>query len=235
VTMPASGADGNVGSTVVLPCESVLFDCDGVLVNSDASVHSAWSRWAHEYGVDAEEVVAVAHGQRAEDTVRMFVPERLRAEALLRINALELESAVTVTRVPGAAVLLGTIPPARWSVVTSGTSSLARARLAAAGLPIPDVLVTADDVTRGKPHPDGYLAAAAARGVDIAHTVVVEDSASGVSAARAAGTGAVLGVGPRALATDADVVVPDLTGVRWRDSGLHQAASAVLLRGALGR
>jgi mannitol-1-/sugar-/sorbitol-6-phosphatase len=207
-------------SSVLLTCGVVLFDNDGVLVDSDASVDRAWSRWAVEQGLDPAEVVPLAHGQRAADTVTMLVAPELRAHALARIDALELADAASVCTVPGARALLESMPADRWAVVTSGTSALARARLAAAGLPQPQVLITADDVSLGKPDPEGYLAAAAALGVAPRDTLVVEDSGNGIRAARAAGTGTVLGVGPRALATDADVVVPDLTGVGWLPDGL---------------
>ncbi len=109
--------------------------------------------------------------------------------------------------------------------MTSGTRPLARARLQAAGLPLPDVMVTADDVSAGKPAPEGYLAAAAALGVPPADCVVLEDAVAGVLAARAAGVGAVIGVGERALATDADVVVTDLRALTVVDGGLRVAGS----------
>jgi sugar-phosphatase len=207
-------------SSVLLSCTVALFDNDGVLVDSEASVDRAWSRWAVEHGLDPAEVVPLAHGQRAADTVTMLVVPELRPSALARIDALELEDAVSVSAVPGARALLESMPPDRWAVVTSGTTALARARLATSGLPLPELLITADDVSLGKPHPEGYLAAAAARGVPPRETLVVEDSGSGIRAARAAGTAWVLGVGPRALETDADVVVRDLTGVRWLPGGL---------------
>jgi sugar-phosphatase len=108
-------------------------------------------------------------------------------------------------------------------VVTSGTRALATARLKAAGLPVPSVLITADDVTDGKPHPEGYLSGAKALGTPIEQTVVLEDSTSGIEAARRAGTGAVIGVSERALVTDADVVVADLRSLRWSGEGLLAA------------
>lgn len=219
---------GQEPGLVLLSCEVVLFDCDGVLVDSDASVERAWSRWALHHGLPPAEVVAHAHGRRAADTVAALLPEELHADALDLVNALELEDAPTVTALPGARALLASIPPDRWAVVTSGTSRLAQARLAAAGLPLPAILVTADDVSRGKPDPEGYLASAAAGGVAPARAVVVEDSSSGIRAGRAAGAGAVLGVGERAVRSDADVVVPDLACVRWAPDGLRVDPRATL-------
>jgi sugar-phosphatase len=196
-----------------LPADAVLFDCDGVLVDSDASVVAAWSRWALAQGLDPDEVVPQVHGRRAADTVAALVPGPGRAAALEQIDRFELDAAGEVTAVPGAAELTAALPAGRWAVVTSGTRSLATARLAAAGLAAPAVVVTADDVAVGKPAPDGYRLGAARLGVDVTRCVVLEDAASGVAAARAAGVAAVVGVGERALATDADVVVRDLREV----------------------
>ena len=139
----------------------VLFDCDGVLVDSDESVTRAWSRWAHEHGLIASDVLAVVHGRRSADTVASFVAPAEQAGALALIDRYEVEAALDVRAVPGAKELLASCPVEAWGVVTSGRRELALARLAAAGLPTPAVLVTADDVRRGKPDPEGYLAAAA--------------------------------------------------------------------------
>jgi len=196
-----------------LPADAVLFDCDGVLVDSDASVVAAWSRWSRDLGLDPAEVVPQVHGRRAADTVEALVTGPERAAARERIDRYELDAAAEVTAVPGAVSLTAALATGRWAVVTSGTRALATARLAAAGVVAPAVVVTADDVSAGKPAPDGYRLAAERLGVDIARCVVVEDAASGVAAARAAGVAAVVGVGERALATDADVVVRDLRDV----------------------
>lgn len=200
-----------------LRCEAVLFDCDGVLVDSDASVFSAWTRWAIELGLDPDHVTAQVHGRRSADTIAALLPRDRWPDATDRIDRYEVEDAAAVRAIPGAADLLRAVPT--WAVVTSGRRELALARLTAAGLPIPSVIVTADDVTRGKPDPEGYLAAAAGLGVCPARTVVLEDAAAGIRAARAAGVSAVLAVGDRED-LDGDVRVPDLTGVRWADGGL---------------
>ena len=210
------------------PCRAVLFDCDGVLVDSDASVVRAWSRWAVSYGLDPAAVVPLVHGRRAADTVAMLVDPRDRAAALDRINAYEIEDAAGVVPVPGAGELVAGLDGTPWAVVTSGTRALATARLRAARIPLPAVLVTADDVAAGKPAPDGYAGAAAALGVAAPDAVVLEDAAAGVRAARAAGVGAVIGVGTRALETDADVVVPDLRALTWDDGALHVRAGSAL-------
>ena len=205
---------------ITLDCRGVLFDCDGVLVDSEASVVAAWTQWAAEFGLDAAAVLAVVHGRRSADTVAALVAVADRPRAQQLIDSLELASARTVRGIAGAAALLAAVPPDRWAVVTSGTRALARARLAAAGLPEPRVLITADDVRHGKPDPEGYAAAAAGLGVDPTEAVVLEDALAGIEAGRAAGVEVVVGVGGRSLERAADLVVGDLRTMRWREAGL---------------
>lgn len=208
-------------TTRAIACSAVLFDCDGVLVDSDASVMQAWGDWAVHHGLDPVTVGEMVHGRRAADTVGLLIDEPGRPAAVELINRLEIDGAVVVTAIPGAPELTRSIPAGQWAVVTSGTRLLATARISAAGLALPGVLVTADDVRLGKPDPEGFLAAAAALGHDPRTTVVLEDSPAGITAARAAGVGAVVGIGERALTTDADVVVADLTSLSWTGSGLR--------------
>lgn len=210
-----------------LPCRAVLFDSDGVLVDSDASVTRAWRRWADAYGLDPDEVLSVTHGRRASDTVTELIDAAEREQAVARINQLELDDAAAVTALPGARQLIGSVPEGRRAVVTSGSVALATARLQQAGIEVPVVLVTGDDVEQGKPAPDGYLRAARALGFEPADVVVVEDSTAGVESARSAGVGAVVGVGAAALQTDADVVVDDLRLLSWAGSGLSVAHDPV--------
>ncbi|MCU1591393.1 MAG: HAD-superfamily hydrolase, subfamily variant 3 [Frankiales bacterium] len=198
----------------------VLFDCDGVLVDSDGAVIAAWSRWAEEHGLTAADVMAVVHGRRSADTVARFIGEAERETALALIDRYELEAAQSVEPLPGARDLLLSCPRGAWAVVTSGRRELALARLAATGLPIPDVIVTADDVRQGKPDPEGYLAAAARLGASAGEAIVVEDSPDGIGAARAALVKAVLGVGERARGASPDALVQDLRAVSWNAHGL---------------
>lgn len=204
-----------------LSCRAVLFDCDGVLVDSAASVTRAWSRWAHELGLDAGEVCRLVHGRRSEDTVALLVPKARRAEEVARIDRFEIEDAPSVSAVNGARDLVVSMPEEQWAVVTSGRRELALARLGAAGLPVPRVMVSADDVVMGKPDPEGYKAAALRLGLATSAAVVVEDSVAGVEAARAAGAKAVVGVGDEVGEAGADVVVDDLTWLRWAGTGLE--------------
>jgi mannitol-1-/sugar-/sorbitol-6-phosphatase len=204
-----------------------LFDVDGVLLDSTASAERAWSRWAVEHSLPPAQVLAGLHGRRSIDTVATFLPEPLRTAGLARIEELEQGDVAGLRPIPGAAELTATFP-GNWAIVTSGTPALLAARLTAAGLPMAPVVVTGDDVSVGKPAPDGYLKAAAALGFDVADCVVVEDSPAGVQAGLAARAGRVLGVGELALTTQADVVVRDLDGVTWSGAGLRIASESLL-------
>lgn len=204
----------------VIRCGAVLFDLDGVLMDSRVCVERHWTRWANRHGIDVALVLAEAHGRRTTDTLLAVAPSLdIAAEARL------LEEAETVdfdgvTTLPGAAPLLEALPPGSWGVVTSGTRALATGRLAHGGLPIPERLITADDVERGKPDPQPYLAGAAALGVDPAQCLVVEDAPAGIEAGKAAGM-TVLALATtfevRALAA-ADYVVGSLADVELRSA-----------------
>jgi sugar-phosphatase len=210
-----------------VPARGILFDNDGVLVDSLPAVESAWSRWAHAHDLEPAQALSIVHGRRAVDTVAALLPEERRAAAVELIDALEIDDAGMVAAMAGVPALLAMLPPGTWAVVTSATRPLATARLQAAGIPVPEVFVTADDVAAGKPDPAGYLAAAAGLGLSPAHALVVEDSPSGVRAGIAAGC-PVLGIGEEALDSAADVVVRDLAGARWAGDGLLLPAATVL-------
>ncbi|WP_207500473.1 HAD-IA family hydrolase [Klenkia soli] len=215
-----------------VPARGLLFDNDGVLVDSLAAVESAWTRWAHAHDLEPHQALSIVHGRRAVDTVALLLPEGQRAAGAQLIEDFEIEDADVVAAMAGVPALLASLPPGSWAVVTSGTRTLATARLRAAGIPVPEVFVTADDVAAGKPDPAGYLAAAAGLGLDPAHALVLEDSPSGIAAGLAAGS-PVLGIGEEALDSAAPVVVRDLAGVRWAGDGLLLPAATVL-RGPTG-
>ncbi len=214
---PPGPAPGTVTPVPTQPLVSdvaaLLFDNDGVLVDSTDAGDRAWTRWAEEHGQDPAVVLPMIHGRRAADTIALLLPADEVAAASDRINALELETAVDCRAIPGALDLLSSLGDAPWAVATSAIRPLAIARLEAAGLPVPHHLVTADDVEAGKPAPDPYLAAARALGVDPADCVVLEDAPAGVEAGNAAGA-RVIGVGLPAGTPGAWAEVADLRGVR---------------------
>lgn len=217
----APAPTGTASTRTLLPCAGVLFDCDGVLVDSEDAVHASWTQWCQALCLDPGPVLATIHGRRARDTVAHFVPKEQRAWASELIDAIELTHAVAVTAIPGARQLFESVPAHRRAIVTSGSRVLAIARLRAAGIPIPDVLVAADDVRHGKPSPEGYLQAAYRLGLRPRDCVVVEDAAVGVAAARSARVRSVLGVGAKDFGlAHPNVVVPNLTSVRWHPAGL---------------
>jgi len=207
-------------SEVTLDAAAVLFDLDGVLVDSGTAIERSWLRWAAEHGLPAQTVLAACHGRPSAETIAA-VAEHLDAKAeAVRLEQRQAADTAELTRCPGAARLLTALPPRRWAIVTSGSRPLAVSRLRAVRLPVPDVLVTADDVAHGKPAPDGYLQAAARLGLPPERCVVVEDSASGVSAGRAAGC-RVVGIAGDQLGGVPDVVVSslaDLTARRAADA-----------------
>ncbi|MCV7029943.1 HAD-IA family hydrolase [Mycobacterium sherrisii] len=201
----------------LLQGKRILFDIDGTLIDSTATVERSWDIWAAEYGVDAQEVLKVCHGRRTEDTVAQFVAAQHRSAATARQLELQEQADLGgVTALPGAARILAALPPGHWAAVTSGPRSLMASRLVAAGLPEPQLLVGAEDVSIGKPDPESYLKAAAALGFAAQECVVVEDAPAGVGAGRAAGA-QVLALTTTHAASElaaADVVVADLSCVR---------------------
>jgi mannitol-1-/sugar-/sorbitol-6-phosphatase len=199
---------------VSLTVDGLLLDCDGVLVDSHNAAAVAWNLWAKRWAPGFDFHRDVEHGRRIADLVAELIssPSDVAA-ATADLIQLELDHATEVVAIPGARRLLETIPPGSWAVVTSGGRAIATARMASAGLAPAEVLVTSDDVGRGKPFPDPYLLAAQRLGVAPQRCAVFEDAPAGIEAARAAGVATIIGVG--AMAGDADVTVADLRGVRF--------------------
>ena len=168
-------------------CAALLFDMDGVLINSTPAVARVWSRWAVERGFDPAEVVARAHGRPSLTTVREFLPHADHEAENREVERREIEDLEGVIPLPGALDLLASLPADRWTVVTSCTRALAEVRIRAAGLPLPKKLVTSNDITHGKPHPDPYLKGAALLGFPPAECIVLEDVPAGVQSGKAAG------------------------------------------------
>jgi sugar-phosphatase len=211
-------------------CAVILFDLDGVLVDSTGSVTRQWRRWAEEHNLDAQKVVEIAHGVRTIEIVRKLAPH-LGAEAeVKRIEKREADDQEGVAVMPGAAELLKAIPEGRWCVVTSGTRYLATARLKLANLPTPQVLVSADDVSKGKPDPEPYLMGAKLLGMKPAECLVIEDAPAGIRAAHAGGMKAIgiTSTYPASELQEADAVVQKLAQIKVKGTdGPGQLAVSV--------
>jgi sugar-phosphatase len=171
----------------ILIGDALLFDLDGVLIDSTGNIIRHWRNWAEHHGLDFEAILRTAHGVRSVETIRRYAPGLDAEQEAARIEALEVADTDGVVAMPGARALLEGLPAGKWAIVTSGTEALARARLNRAGLPIPQVLVTADDVHNGKPAPDPYLLGAQRLGIQPAQGIVLEDAEAGIRAGRAAG------------------------------------------------
>lgn len=170
-----------------IQCKAILFDLDGVLLDSTRAVARVWHRWAVEHGFDPEEVIARAHGRPSLTTVSEYLPDADHAAENREVERREMQDLEGVVLLPGSLRLLNALPPDRWTIVTSCTRPLAETRLRAAGLPIPDRMVTSNDITHGKPHPDPYLKGASVLGYSAADCVVVEDVPAGIRAGKSAG------------------------------------------------
>jgi mannitol-1-/sugar-/sorbitol-6-phosphatase len=212
---------------IQLHCSALLFDMDGVLIDSTPAVARVWSRWAMEHGFNPEEVVARAHGRPSITTVREYLPHADHEVENCEVERREIEDLEGVIPLPGSLYLLASLPPDRWTIVTSATRPLAEARLRAAGLPLPMRLITSNDITHGKPHPEPYLKAAAALGFSPADCVVVEDVPAGIQSGKAAGARVIAfttTVASRALfQAGADWILDNCAGVAitGRTDALH--------------
>lgn len=170
-----------------LQVRGILFDLDGVLVDSTPCVTRVWRAWAVEHGLDPDYVVHVGHGRLSIETIQTVAPGLDAEKENIEVERRELNDTEGVVVFDGVASLLRSLPPDAWTVVTSGTRPLATKRLQVAGLPIPARFVTADDVTNGKPNPEPYLKGAEYLGFPATECLVIEDAPSGIRAARTAG------------------------------------------------
>jgi mannitol-1-/sugar-/sorbitol-6-phosphatase len=202
-------------SPVTIRCKGLLFDMDGILISSLGSVERSWSEWAELRGVAPAKAVSIAHGRRAIETIAALRPD-LDAMAELRlIEDIELNDLEGMNVLPGVPQLLASLPAGGWTVVTSATERLARVRLAAGNIPLPERIVTAESVAKGKPDPAPFLAGARLLGFPPEECVVFEDSPSGVQAGRAAGCAVVATTfsHPIESLSAAHYLVTDLTSV----------------------
>jgi len=200
----------------VLRCCAVLFDLDGVLVDSRGCIELIWRTWAGERGLDHEPFLQIAHGRRTSETLRLVAPELDPATEVARLDAMEETETRGLRAMAGALELLRRVPETRRAVVTSGSRVVATLRLTTARLPVPGVFITAEDVARGKPDPEGYLAAASRLAVSPHECTVIEDSPPGVAAGKAAGMHviALATTHPPAALGDADIRLPALADLR---------------------
>jgi len=210
-------------------CEAILFDLDGVLVDSAYSVEQATRIWAERHGLDADQVLKGVHGRRAEEVVPDLDPD---AEAR-ELDRIELEDVANVCKVEGASELLAALPTDSRAIATSGSRALATARLRGTGLPVPKILVSAEDVENGKPDPECYLKAAELTGVAPQKCVVVEDTLPGILAARSAAM-AVIAVATTHSASelsDADAIAHALIDIRVEEvrAGAKRSGKSRLL------
>jgi len=172
---------------IEIHCAALLFDMDGVLIDSTPAVARVWRQWAIEHGFDPEQVVASAHGRPSLTTVREYLPNADHELENREVERREIDDIAGVVPLPGALELLASMPEDRWTIVTSCTRRLAEVRLKAVGLPVPKKMITSNDITNGKPHPEPYLKGASVLGFLPADCVVVEDAPAGIRAGKAAG------------------------------------------------
>ncbi len=208
---------------MIVPCAAVLFDVDGTLVDSTPLVERAARAWAAEYGIDPDEFLSDAHGRRTSDRVADFLPPDQVRDATARLDALESTGTDGITALPGAVDLLTAMNGLPHAFVTSMDRAQLKLRTTVAGVPLPPVVVTAEDVPAGKPDPSGYLQAAAHLGVDPSTCVVIEDAPAGITAGRAAGATvlAVTTSHDRSVLTAAHHIVADLTTVVATPEGVR--------------
>lgn len=208
--------DSSIASSLIqIRCKGLLFDMDGILVSSLGAVERAWTRWAQMRGVDPAYACSIAHGCLGVDTVARLRPDLDPVAEDRIIEGMEIKDTAGITPLPGVLALLSSLPPDRWTVVTSATQELARVRLGAGSIPAPARIITAECITHGKPHPEPYLAGAMLLGLAPEDCVVFEDAPAGAKAGRTAGC-TVLATTfshPVEALAAAHFLVPDLAGV----------------------
>jgi len=171
---------------IKIDCSGVLFDLDGVLVDSTPAVARVWTIWAQRHGFDPEETVRKAHGRPSLSTIQELLPDADHVAENAEVERMEIEDVSDVIPLPGAMELLAALPPDRWTVVTSCTRKLALVRLRVAGLPVPETMITSTDIVNGKPHPEPYIKGAQALRVAPSDCVVFEDAPAGIRSGKAA-------------------------------------------------
>ena len=200
----------------VFGCDALLFDMDGVLVDSTTVVVRTWHEWAEKHGLDVEHILEISHGRRVTETISLVAPELNAGSEAEECERIGVEGLGGVLEIEGARELLASLPSDGWTVITSGTWLIAGKKLQHVGLPLPDRFVTAEDVENGEPHPEACLKGAEVLSARPAACMVVEDALSGVRSAKAAGMRviAVATTYRQGYFTEADAVAASLAKIR---------------------
>jgi sugar-phosphatase len=204
-----------------LNAHAILFDLDGTLVESTSFIERLWQEWGIQHGIPPQRMSEVMHGRPAHEIIHIVAPQLSVMDEVAALEITEISHMEGMKTYTGARELLNSLPPRHWAIVTSGSTRVATARLNYAGLPRPEVFVTADDVKAGKPAPDAYLLAAQQLQVKPANCVVVEDAPMGIRAGKAAGM-KVIGIASshsKEELSEADVVVSQLADIKVRLAG----------------
>ena len=220
-TLTRNPTISNTSDVLSFPCRAILFDLDGVLVDSAECVERTWRNWASRHQLNPDQVIAFAHGRRTIETVRLVAPG-LNAEAeVVELEAGEAMKTDGIYEIESARDLIERLPAGRWAVVTSGIRAVAEFRLRHTRLPVPSVMICADEIVRGKPDPEGYLVAAGRLNEAPADCIVIEDAPLGIAAARAAGMPviAIASTYPEEQLTGADAVVERLSDLNVVSDG----------------
>ena len=204
-----------------LNCQAILFDLDGTLIESTFYIERLWQDWGVKHGVTPQHMSEVMHGRRGVEIISIVAPHLSIPEETYELETAEILHMNGMQAYPGAKELLGALPRKQWAIVTSGSMRVASARLNYAMLPAPEVFITAEDVSAGKPAPDAYLLAATRLHVNPSDCVVIEDSPAGIQAAKAAGMKAIgiASTQPRQALSKADVVVQQLADIKVQIAG----------------
>ena len=206
-----------------LQCNAVIFDIDGVLVDSTALVERHWQEWAAQHGLDFAAIMQVAHGMPTSETMQLVAPHLDIEAETARMDAGEEMDTDGLVKIDGAAELVRSLPQGSWAVATSGTQAMARTRPGYAGVPLPAAFITIEDVERGKPDPEPYLLAAERLGVAPEQCVVIEDAPAGIKAAHAAGM-RVIAVATTHAAEELEEA--DVVAARLLDIGVSSSAKS---------
>jgi sugar-phosphatase len=194
---------------MIVSASAILFDLDGVLIDSTPAVTRVWAEWANEHGFDPDQTVRDAHGRPSIETIRELLPDADHEAMNREVERREIADIDGVVPLPGTLSLLSSLPANRWTIVTSCTRDLAEVRIRAAGLPVPQKIITSSDITNGKPHPEPYLKGARMLNVAIGDCLVVEDVPAGIRSGKAAGARV---IALRTTAADPDLIA---AGADW--------------------